>query len=620
MIVDFFRISWAQRGIYGATLGALSVGAVCVAVLAILWDALAGDGDEASLVVLGAIALACTLVVLRAVTQQGVVERWPVLRRLRIIGLGAGSLRRYLLVETAGLGVAATVLGYLAAVALTPLAASYFFSVGLVPVRLRPIPTGFSLAVTAAVIVVVAVVSAAGAARAVTRREPVTMELYGQPSGARRVRRLVVNVATGVAAAIAVGQAVTVRTSESGFLWGVLAAVLVMAALARGWRVLSGAAAAATIGLRPKMSASALVSRRWTVTARRTTTATATIAAIGICVLFAGYFDVTDRAARARLTEVLAGATILEHRGSQGTDADTALLNAPGVAAAGVTMTRVDADVRGSDAAIGRFDRLRLGPAQLLTPTDAQQLLAPVIDAGELGARPAGVVVTRDEANLESFAVGDEVALRVIPESEPLVLPVLATVTLPSTFGHYFIVGDAEELGMVPTGDITVIAPGDATSVSGWTVRSAEEWVEDLAPGKAVSAMGGGGTTETPLLIGAPLALCLALAVSSSAITTLARRREVTQLGRIGLTRWGTAVAVVRASVATTIPPALLTFVGVALVLLAAVHPYTAAVGVGVTGAGVGPVWLYVLVALALLLATVAASLTFTRTALFRAR
>src|SRR5699024_12718393 len=94
MIGLFATVSWAQRGIYAAVVAALSAGAVVFAALIRLGSAMAsGQGDPGSLAVIGAIAAACTIVVLDAITRHGISERWPALRRLRIIGLGSWSLR-----------------------------------------------------------------------------------------------------------------------------------------------------------------------------------------------------------------------------------------------------------------------------------------------------------------------------------------------------------------------------------------------------------------------------------------------------------------------------------------------------------------------------------------------
>src|SRR5699024_6965545 len=124
-----------------------------------------GQGDPGSLAVIGAIAAACTIVVLDAITRHGISERWPALRRLRIIGLGSWSLRGYLAGETVVLALIASVIGYATALLLIPVLVPYLSTMEIVPPTVDPGPPLASVVHGAAASAGAALRAATGAAR-----------------------------------------------------------------------------------------------------------------------------------------------------------------------------------------------------------------------------------------------------------------------------------------------------------------------------------------------------------------------------------------------------------------------------------------------------------------------
>jgi len=77
---DLVRISWSERDLLKPVLAVLTVGGLVISTLASYAFGLAEGGDIGSLVTIGAIAIVCTLVVLRAVTRHAVAERWAMAR------------------------------------------------------------------------------------------------------------------------------------------------------------------------------------------------------------------------------------------------------------------------------------------------------------------------------------------------------------------------------------------------------------------------------------------------------------------------------------------------------------------------------------------------------------
>lgn len=599
MIGQVAKVSWSQRGIHVAVVATLSIGALVLAVLVLLASAMdTSQGDPGTLAVIGVIAAACTVVVLDAVTRQGISERWPSLRRLRIIGLGSWALRWYLAGEALLLAFVASMLGYLVALVISPALVPYLSAMGVVPAEVHADPTVATAAQVAAATAVIALVAASGAARRAARREPVDVGLVAERSP---TARYVGGGFTGLIAllvGVAVWQAVTAGSAESGYVWGLVATASTLGLLSRIWRPLAARVAEATIRLWPRASAPALVSARWTAGAGKATTSAAVMLAVGLTVFFIGFPAVSDDAARDRLSQMLSGSTVLTHPTG---DADAASLVSDGV-----VLTQADVAIDGT----GYQE-----PAQFLSSDDAQTFLGPYLTGSAASERP-GVVVTADRAAHAGLQVGQRV--RVGPDASSVTLPIIAVAGVPAAMGDFFVVGATVPVGS-RTGPTTVITDSPASPAPpGWSNATGDEWIAELPPGAAVSATGGQGTGEAPLLVGAPLALAFALALSSTVIAVLARRQDITQLGRIGMSRHAVLTAVARQALAVTVPPALVALALSGLIVTAATAPYIAALGGGPLS--IGPLGTYLTLIAALVLTVVVTALTASRTALYRPR
>ena len=600
MIGLFATVSWAQCGIYAAVVAALSCGAAVFAALILLGSAMSsGQGDPGSLAVIGAIAAACTIVVLDAITRHGISERWPALRRLRIIGLGSWSLRSYLAVETVVLGLVASLIGYTAALLLVPALVPYLSTMEIVPAALDPGPSLRTVAQVAALTTGVALLAATSAARRAARREPVSVGLVAEPSALTRRLGIAFTVLLAALAGLSISQAVFTVSTQTGFLWGMLATASLLGFLSRIWRSLAGTAAQGVIAVHPRMSAPAMVSSRWTTSAGRATTPAAVMLAIGLCVFVAGFFAISEQAAEDRLGQVLAGTTVLTHPSG---GADPAAVDLDGT---GVVLVQTEVTVGDSG---------HLEPAQMLSSADAEELLGAYVPDGTDLESP-GLVITASSATETGLETGQTVTLG--GDHGRADMRILAVATVPSTLGNLYMIDDTtSSAASDATTVITAAAPPSVPA--GWQSAPADEWIADLPPGAAVSATGGQGISESPLLIGGPIALALALAVSSTAITTLARRDDITQLGLLGMSRTATLIAVARQALAVAVPPALVAWVLSALIVTAATAPYTSAVGIRPTT--IGPLDTYLLLIAVLVLSVLATALATASTALHRAR
>ena|GEM_PF-4807767 len=475
----------------------------------------------------------------------------------------------------------------------------YLSMMEIVPAAVDPGPSLGTVATVAAATTGVALVAATGAARRASRREPVSVALVAEPTTLARRLGIALTVLLAALAGLSTLQAVFTVSTQAGLLWGMLATASLLGFLARIWRLLAGTAAQGVIAVRPRMSAPAMVSSRWTTSAGRSTTPAAVMLAIGLCVFFVGFFAISEQAAEERLSQVLAGTTVLTHSSA---GADPAAVDVDG---AGVVLTQTEVAVGGSGY---------LEPAQTLTSADAERFLGPYVP-GSTSLEGPGLVITASSATETGLETGQTVALD--GGDGPTELPILAVATVPSTLGNLYLIDDTTPAtSSGPTTVITTAAPDPVPA--GWQSAAADEWIADLPPGAAVSATGGQGTSESPLLIGAPIALALALAISSTAITTLARRKDITQLGRLGMSRSATLIAVARQALALTVPPALVAWTLGALIVTAATTPYTNAVGV--RPVTIGPLDTYLLLTAVLVLSVLATALATARTALYRAR
>ena len=94
-----------------------------------------------------------------------------------------------------------------------------------------------------------------------------------------------------------------------------------------------------------------------------------------------------------------------------------------------------------------------------------------------------------------------------------------------------------------------------------WSSAPRQEWIAALPPGAVVSATGDQGTGEAPLLVGAPLALAFALALSLSGIIVIAATAAYTaSLGGAPLSigPLGTYLMLIAALVLTVVVTALI--------------------------------------------------------------
>ena len=151
-------------------------------------------------------------------------------------------------------------------------------------------------------------------------------------------------------------------------------------------------------------------------------------------------------------------------------------------------------------------------------------------------------------------------------------------VDMPSTFGDC-LVTDAAAAGFV-TGPVAMLLRGARDAPEGWEVQQGSAWVQALAPGSAVSNSGGSGSLETPLLVGAPLALCLTLAAAATATTVVARRTDLRVLDLLGMPRWQRARALILSVAVDTLYVGIVAMaVGLALLTLV-IRPYATMIGV----------------------------------------
>lgn len=84
----YLRLTWAQRRLLIPTAVILILGAWVLASMTLIALSLNGEGDLTTLGVIGVVGVASTVIVAEAAARQSAIERWPLLRRLRIVGLG----------------------------------------------------------------------------------------------------------------------------------------------------------------------------------------------------------------------------------------------------------------------------------------------------------------------------------------------------------------------------------------------------------------------------------------------------------------------------------------------------------------------------------------------------
>lgn len=569
---DLVRISWSERDLLKPVLAVLTVGGLVISTLASYAFGLAEGGDIGSLVTIGAIAIVCTLVVLRAVTRHAVAERWAMARRLRIIGMSARHLRLALLIETAALALVAALTGtVLTRYVVVPLLTPYLVSMDVVPAgtsaRWRLNATLLTVLGTA----LVAFVGTFGASLTLTRVEPAGTAPPGRangPHGALRMAARLLGVLVLTVCTVLLLRVVTsTRSDETAFLLGVLALICLIVLLCMvGRAVAAGCGRAAAHLPWPRVSAPALLSRRWHEHRHQVTVISATVIATMMCVFLGGYPAATDTMARHRLQEVVGQDRVaravlpaMEAR-TQVTEGD------------GVILAEGKAVIRNPGAtATGGEEQVQ--SITVLGGSEAGDWLASL---GATAGTP-GVVVTRQGALHLGVAPGDELVLSGRGEG-PVRVAVTDVVDMPSTFGDC-LVTDAAAAGFV-TGPVAMLLRGARDAPEGWEVQQGSAWVQALAPGSAVSNSGGSGSLETPLLVGAPLALCLTLAAAATATTVVARRTDLRVLDLLGMPRWQRARALILSVAVDTLYVGIVAMaVGLALLTLT-IRPYATMIGV----------------------------------------
>ena len=552
---DLIRISWSERGLMRPVFAVLTVGGLVISTLASYAFGLAEGGDIGSLVTIGTIAAACTLVVLRAVTRHAVAERWPTVRRLRIVGMSARRLRVALLTETAAIAVAAALVSaVLARYLVTPLLTPYLVSLEVVPAHT---PARWRLGAVVVTVVgtgLVALGGTFGASLTLTRLEPADTSPPGPAAGSGGASRTAVYrlglVAMAVCASFLLKAVLATRSDETAFLLGALLLICLMALLCGTWKgVVRGC--------------SGVVNRL-----RRLPVVSATVIATMMAVFLGGYPTATDAMARHRLQGMI-GERLVAQTTLTASEAGAQVLEGDGV-----VMAKGRA-VLGNRSASTAVDGGQWGQSVTLLGGDgADDWLA------ALGAtvRSPGAVVTRQEALRSGVVPGDELVLSG-QDGSSVETTSTDVVDMPSTFGDYLIT-DPTAVGFA-TGRVTALLGHTQEAREGWTVQPASVWIQALAPGSAVSDSGGAGTRETPLLVGAPLALCLTLAAAATATTVVARRPDLRMLERLGMPQWQRAGALARSVVVDTLCAGAVAAVVSMGLLALTIRPYAALIGIG---------------------------------------
>lgn len=578
MISALARIGWDQRDLTAPVLAVLLVGGTVLGTLATFAGALGEEGDVGSLVTIGAIALVCTAVVLRAITRHGVAERWVTARRLRVVGLSGRSLRTALLAETTVLALAAAATALvLARYAAVPLLQPYLAGLGVVPDGLRPGWSTVAVLLTVAGALGASLVGAAGAARTLATAEPASSE---PPTRTSR-RHPVVRVA-GLGGAVALGallvRSMTTTTSdETAFLLGMLAAICAIVVVCASWDPLVRAAGRLRERVdRAALPTGVLVADRWRRRQHQVTVVVATSIATVLCLYLAGYPAATEQIASARLHAVLDGTAVAQPSAVLGREDARALLQDGD----GVVVADGAVEIAVAGAEVDPYAPRREQPVTIVGGVDGAAWLEQLTGQPTTGH---GAVITRQLALRDGLEPGDRLALS-LDGVEVTQVPVAGVTAMPATFTDYYLVG--EEVEALASGDALVLVDRAEDAPTGWTVTDARGWVDALAPGAAVSSTGGSGTSETPLLVGAPLALCLTLAIAATASTTAGRRTDLRTLDLIGATRGQSLGAVLR-SATTDVLGAGLVSAALALALLGlALRPFAET-----TGAPVGLAW-----------------------------
>ncbi len=300
----YLRLTWAQRRLLVPTAAVLVLGAWVLASMTIVSLSDNGAGDLTTLGVVGVVGVLSALVVAEAAARQATIERWPLLRRLRVVGLGNRTLLLTMTIEAVVIGAVAALLGYALARLTLPTLVPYLQRVGVITTNAAPHAT--NVVGAGIVLVTVVAMSVIGSLRStvrVTRTEPAATALRAEPVSSWRVwtRRIITTlmvVGTTWVTARTLAQPAGNKILLTSACWLGLLCLL--------WR--PGAAGLAHVLLRrPQRQADILFSHRWVVSASTATASIGAILAVGITVMVASLYAVPDAAAREGLSRWLDG-------------------------------------------------------------------------------------------------------------------------------------------------------------------------------------------------------------------------------------------------------------------------------------------------------------------------
>jgi len=538
-----------------------------------------GAGDLTTLGVVGAVGVLSALAVAEAAARQATIERWPLLRRLRIVGLGNRTLLLTMTVEAVVTGAVAALLGYAFAGLTLPTLVPYLQRVGVIGTNASPQASGGAGAVI--VLVTVVAMSVIGSLRStlrVTRTEPVAAALRTETVSSWRVRTRWV-----ITTLIVLGTTwVTARTlAQPAGNTILLTSACWLALLCLLWR--PGTAAMAPLLLRrPQRQADILLSHRWAASASTATASIGTILAVGITVMVASLYAVPDAAAREGLSRWLDGRHVA-------ISTDTAAPDQPYAATLTQVTTRLHAASQPAPS--------RSTTAYEVTAQGAQELFSSVLLEGQLGHDSEGLVLPALAAGLQGLRVGDEVSATGTDARNTRTMRVIALVAVPPALGSFIV--DSTSPAVAPATGVRIAVGAGLKPTDGWTVLTSQHWVDALPPGKALSNSGGEGALEIPLLIGAPLLLCLALIGSATFIAVHARGDDLNKLVKIGISRLVVRRIVAVATAAAILPAALASATILWMLTHYSLIPDSRLLGAH--NAPVGPVSLYAMVAAAAL-------------------
>ena len=570
----YLRLTWAQRRLLIPTAVILILGAWVLASMTLIALSLNGEGDLTTLGVIGVVGVASTVIVAEAAARQSAIERWPLLRRLRIVGLGNRTLLVTMTVESVVVGATAAVLGYALSLTTLPLLVPYLQRVGVIGTKAALHSSGIGPGMVLATMVATSVIGSLRSVARVTRTEPVAPALHTRSESPVRTwtRRIIATaflIGTLWATAWTIAHPAGDKILLTSTSWLGLLSVL--------WRPATAFVAKALLR-QPQRRADTLLSRRWTASASTATASIGAILAVGITVVVTSLYSVPDAAAREGLSRWLNGRDIAV---SSNAGAPTP----PGSAILAQVTTRIH---RPSQPA-----PLRSRTAYQLTSQSAEVLFSDILLEGHLGHASEGVIVPGLVADQQHLHVGDTLAITG-PEANTSsrTMPVIAVVAIPATFGNLIVSPTPTDLAPA-TGPRLAVGAG-LKPTAGWEVFTAEDWIDSLAPGKALSNSGGDGTLEIPLLIGAPLLLCLALIGSAIFITVHARGEDLITLGKIGTPRVVLRRVVAFATTANILPAALCSATILWMLTHYALIPDSRLLGAG--SPPTGPISLYAVV------------------------